>query len=557
MNAPLTLATLFSGIGAPEAALGPLGFAPLFSAEIEKFPAAVLAHHHPDMPNLGDVTADDFIARCAEFGRPDMLVAGSPCQAFSLAGKRASLGDARGNLTLRTVEIVHAIRPRLFLWENVPGVLSTRDNAFGCFLAGIVGASDPFCHTDGKWPRAGMVAGPRARAAWRVCDAQYFGLAQRRKRVFLVADFGDGGDPAQILFERKSLQGNSPPRREAGQSVAGTLEARAGTGGYDPGAHGAASGHLIAAPCRAENHHADQIGYESHLIAGAISASYGATGATADEAASGCFVAETECFGGGNCGGPIEVGTTLTAKGQRIDFEVETFVAHTLREAGFDASEDGTGRGTPLMASCVPVAGSPLPASCIPINTQLAMRHKALGRQTGLGIGEDGDPAFTLQANHCHAIAFDARQDPVSGDIAGARGSAHPQAQAVCMAVCMAVSVSLRGRDGGGQIEVGGEVAAALRAAQGGSDKPHVLAESAVRRLMPIECERLQGFEDNYTRISWRGKPPEQCPDGPRYKALGNSMAVPVIAWIGARAAQALTQPYDGWKPLTAPGAKL
>ena len=187
----------------------------------------------------------------------------------------------------------------------------------------------------------------------------------------------------------------------------------------------------------------------------------------------------------------------------RCDAETETLiptigcvfdeVAHTLKAEGFDASEDGTGRGTPL----VPVA--------YPINTQIALRHQALGERTGMGIGSETDPGFTLQAGHSHAVA-----------------------------------VSLRGRDGGGTAELGDEVQNCLRASTGGGDKPPVLAQMAVRRLTPVECERLQGFPDNYTLIPWKKKPADQCPDGPRYKALGNSMAVPVMAWIGRRIQEAV-----------------
>ncbi|MBX9911226.1 MAG: DNA cytosine methyltransferase [Beijerinckiaceae bacterium] len=156
------------------------------------------------------------------------------CQAFSFAGKRLSLEDARGNLTLAFAVLAHELAGshglRNALWENVPGVLSTDDNAFGCFLGALVGADDALHLPSGigRWPDAGMVAGPRARAAWRVLDAQYFGLAQRRERVFVVVDFGNGADPAAVLFEPQGLQGNSAPRREAGQVAAATVTASAG-----------------------------------------------------------------------------------------------------------------------------------------------------------------------------------------------------------------------------------------------------------------------------------------------------------------------------------------
>lgn len=216
--------SLFSGIEAATVAWHPLGWEPDAFAEIERFPAALLAYHYPGVPNLGDVSTINYAPYCGI----DLLVGGSPCQAFSVAGLRQSLKDARGNLTLEYVRAVHAIRPRYAVWENVPGVLSTPDNAFGCFLAALVGADEALEIEEG-WPCAGMVSGPAGSAAWRVLDAQYFGLAQRRQRVFLVWCPGDGADPAAILFERPRVLGHPPARGEAGQGathgVAGGLGA--------------------------------------------------------------------------------------------------------------------------------------------------------------------------------------------------------------------------------------------------------------------------------------------------------------------------------------------
>jgi DNA (cytosine-5)-methyltransferase 1 len=177
---PISGATCFSGIGAPETAAPWIDW--LWSAEIEAFPTAALAERHPESLNLGDVLANNFLDRAAALGPVSVLVGGPPCQAFSVAGLRQSLSDARGNLSLRWVQIIHAIGPVCSLTENVPGWLSTDDNAFGCFLGALVGSDDALCSPldGGRWPRAGMVAGPRARAAWRVLDAQYFGVARRR-----------------------------------------------------------------------------------------------------------------------------------------------------------------------------------------------------------------------------------------------------------------------------------------------------------------------------------------------------------------------------------------
>lgn len=226
----MTGATLCSGIGAPEVALPHIDWK--FCAEIEKFPSAVLKHHRPDVPNLGDITADDFIQRALAFGGLDLLVAGTPCQAFSVAGNRQSLADSRGDLTLHFVEIINALKPRIVLWENVPGVLNTRDNAFGCFLGALVGAEHALV-PNGRWTHAGVVAGPERTAAWRVLDAQHLGLAQRRKRVFVVAGSGDGPHPAEILFEREGVQRDTPPSREAGTTVTALTANGVGTCGAD------------------------------------------------------------------------------------------------------------------------------------------------------------------------------------------------------------------------------------------------------------------------------------------------------------------------------------
>jgi DNA (cytosine-5)-methyltransferase 1 len=204
----------------------------IWCAEIEKFPSAVLAQRHPGSNNLGDITAPDFIQRALAFGPLDVLVAGTPCQAFSIAGNRGSLDDERGNLTLRFVEIVDAIQPRTVLWENVPGVLSTKDNAFGCFLGALAGSGAALVpNKKQRWTDCGVVDGPKRRVAWRILDAQWFGVAQRRERVFVVASARNESHPAKVLFDSKGMLGNTAPSREAGERTAGTLSARTQGGG--------------------------------------------------------------------------------------------------------------------------------------------------------------------------------------------------------------------------------------------------------------------------------------------------------------------------------------
>ncbi len=458
---PLRFLSVCSGIEAASVAWKPLGWQAVAFSEIEKFPSAVLAHHYPDVPNLGDFTKID----TTTLGRVDILCGGTPCQAFSIAGARRSLDDERGNLTLSFVELAHELAAgnglRNVIWENVPGVLSTKDNAFGCFLAGLVGADDPIVPTK-RWTSYGMVSGPKGRAAWAVKDAQFFGLAQRRKRVIVVADFGNGADPAAVLFEPESMCRDTPPSREAGQNVAPTIRARPTSGGG--------------------------LGTDFDLDGGLVSS-------TGDVA---------HCLNAGGMGRQdyeteTMVAHTLLAKGNSShDETLETYVAHSLRGEGFDASEDGTGRGTPIVPVAQPYT--------------LAIR----------GRGESHDPEY--------------RQDGTANALLTPNGGrAGIGVGAVCAPVAFDCKAS--GRSGFGV----GEVAPTLRAMghkdshNNGGGQVAVQQGWAVRRLTPTECERLQGFPDGYTNIPWRGKP--DSPGGPRYKALGNSWAVPKFRWLGERIA--------------------
>ena len=227
-----------SGIEAASVAWNPLGWEAAWFSEIEPFPCAVLKHHYPDVPNLGDMTTLTARILSGDVEAPDVFCGGTPCQAFSVAGLRKSLADARGNLSLVFCEIANAIdsvrtvqrkRPVTVFWENVPGVLSTQDNAFGCFLAALVGGDIPATTEAGRWPDAGFLVGPQRIAAWRVLDAQYFGLAQRRKRVFVVASaIGGGLDPTKILFERKGVLRDSAKSKTEREDSAGFAESSFG-----------------------------------------------------------------------------------------------------------------------------------------------------------------------------------------------------------------------------------------------------------------------------------------------------------------------------------------
>jgi DNA (cytosine-5)-methyltransferase 1 len=392
-----------SGIESATVAWRPLGFRAAAFAEIEAFPSAVLAHHYPSVPNLGDLTKFKEWPDVAI----DLFVGGTPCQSFSVAGLRAGLADPRGNLALTYLAVAERYRPRWLVWENVPGVLSSgRGRDFGAFLGGLGELGYGFCY--------------------RVLDAQYFGLAQRRKRVFVVGYLGDWRRAAAVLFERESLSGHPAPRHEARQEVAGPIGAGSKRSGGRVGRREAAAGHVVA-------------------------------------------------FSGNNAAGPIDIATAVNAHGGacgRMDFESETFIAHSLRGSGFDASEDGTGRGTPLIAFDT---------------TQITSKANYSNPQPG---------------DQCHPLAAGAHPPAVAfANTAGATNLGYAEEQAP----------PITGRHG---------------------DPGNVMSGMRVRRLTPRECERLQGFPDDYTMIPYRGKP---AADGPRYKALGNSMAVPVMRWIGRR----------------------
>lgn len=241
MTVNLTYGTVCSGIEAPSSAVDPLGWTPLWFSEIEPFPKAVLAHHYPTVPDLGDMTALPAGIRAGSIPAPDVFIGGTPCQSFSVAGLRKGLADPRGQLTRTFVEILDALDdvrtqagkpPAICLWENVPGVLSDKDNAFGNFLAALVGEDEPLQPAGPRWTDAGCVLGPTRTAAWRILDAQYFGVAQRRRRVFVVVCARGGPvDPLEVLLVEEGLRRDTPPSREAGQGVATDPRRGAASGG--------------------------------------------------------------------------------------------------------------------------------------------------------------------------------------------------------------------------------------------------------------------------------------------------------------------------------------
>lgn len=372
-----------SGIEAASVAWDGLGWQPLAFSEIEKFPSAVLDHHFPGVRNLGDMNNyKDWTF--ASGTTVDVLAGGTPCQSFSVAGLRKGMDDPRGNLALVYCGILERLKPRWFVWENVPGVLSSnKGRDFGAFLGAVAQLGYGF--------------------SWRILDAQFYGVPQRRRRVFFVGHLGDWRHSAAVLFERESMCRHPTQGRETQQEIAKTLRARANS-----------------------SHREDS----------------------------------------------------------------DNFVTHSLRGEGFDASEDGTGRGTPLVSCTLPASDGGVSSGMHPV---IAIQEQAVSENVNNGPGgsrirSDGK-SYTLEArSKVQAVSFNARQHPIHAKVT-------PPLDA----------------DGN---TVG------------------VNHQTTVRRLTPRECERLQGFPDGWTLVDYRGS---QAKDGPRYKAIGNSMAVPVMRWIGER----------------------
>ena len=368
-----------SGIEAATVAWHPLGWKPSFFSEIEAAPRSVLAHHYPDVPLHGDFTT----IGANEYEPIDLLVGGTPCQSFSIAGLRGGLDDDRGNLALEFLRLAQRTRPKWLVWENVPGVLSSNGGLdFASLLRGMGECGYGF--------------------AYRVLDAQYFGVAQRRRRVFVVGYLGDWRRAAAVLFERHSLQGHSAPSRKEGKGTSDYAERRTGSGKQTFGTLTAMQGQKLWLGNQ------EALSGDYHIICPPIS----------------------PCL--------------ETQKGGLRQPDVQAYV-------GAIPASLGKGLGHNKDEFIVPVSYSIMP----------------------MNSGKD----------------YKARQTDV----------AQP-------------------------LMAGGPV--------GGNQGGDFIAHQTVRRLTPRECERLQGFPDDYTLVPHRNKP---MSDGPRYKALGNSMAVPVMRWIGER----------------------
>lgn len=436
----LVYGSVCSGIEAATAAWHHLGWNPAFFSEIEPFPSAVLNHHYPNTPNYGDLTKYETWPIAP--GSIDLLVGGTPCQSFSVAGLRKGLADPRGNLALVYLGLVDRIKPKWVVWENVPGVLSSgggRD--FGSFLGALGEIGYGF--------------------AYRVLDAQFFGVAQRRRRVFVVGYLGDWRPAAEVLFEQESLSGNPAPSRKAGERVAPTVT----------------QGPPFS---RTGNERVKCDAIVSHQRPMVF-------GADLSQKAEGIgFVAE-QC--------PCIAPGTHPGHGSHV-------ISFQTKQQGLDTAENICG------TLCANDYKEPQAVALQPIAFQQTADclTAAYSRNWNGNASATNDSLFVAQP-----IAVDCYNQTLNHT-----------AQAISSA---ATDIN---HTGGVLVNISNSLTCSQQAAV-------CEASMVVRRLTPVECERLQGFPDNFTRIPWRNKSATECPDGPRYKALGNSMAVPVMRWIGER----------------------
>ena len=443
-----------------------VGWKCAFLSEIEKFPCAILKHHYPDTPLHGDFTT---IGE-NDYGPIRLICGGTPCQSFSIAGKRRGLDDPRGDLSLEFIKLAERKHAVWLVFENVPGLLSSADGEdFATFISAATGYE--YAAPEGGWKKAGIAEGKPGKwgISWRMLDAQYFGVAQRRRRVIVIGYLGNWRPAAAVLCEPESVPGNPAPRREKGHKIASTIGNGSGNRGWKVGAEEAAGNRLITSTGRV-----------SH------------------------------CLNGGGMG--------------RIDYETETLVSLTPGNKGMSVDQ---ACGNMAIARTLKSGGNLRHDESQ--DTLIAFSHKDYGN----GATENLSPTLQDQHNGM-AVAIHENQrgeislndtTPLNTD-GGKPGQGYP---------AIAVFKAGQGSAAGG---IGYEVekSPTLGAADSGSNRtPCIQNGMTVRRLTEKECERLQGFPDDYTQIPWRNKPAEACPGGPRYKSIGNSWAVPKFAWLFKR----------------------
>ena len=552
-----------SGIEAASIAWEPLGWTPVGFAEIEPFPCEVLKQRWPHVKNYGNL--ENFQSWDIPTGSVDVIVGGPPCQAFSVAGLREGMADPRGNLSLVYFSLVAKLRPKWLVYENVPGLLSARGGQdFSALLSALAELGYGF--------------------AYRTLDAANFGLAQRRKRVFIVGcRTGDWRHPTAVLFDGPSSFGNPKAGKKAGEGTAPIAGASIGSPSrincQPDGISGAVTNkwHKGSGGPAGDEHYNLVVGSSEALPVIADRASFN----QGENALYDPFIGHTDTCptivakgphavqppiafkvrGGGEYTGtkggevrPNEKGGTGMLAYEDKTFTIastqDQFVATPVKAFdGYNQTLSDVSQTIRADKSDGDHVGMVLvPNLPIPINTMAATRPQGAdeNRQT-FGVGQPGDAMYTITAHHHHAVGVQPQQYLYEN---------HPQDSRVTGPHDIAPTVAAKFGTGGGNVPfVQTAVAVAfqpgnLRLDAGsspsetefptlkssmGDQSPCVATPMAVRRLLPEECEALQGFPRNHTRISWRGKPPEQCPDGPRYKAIGNSMATNCMKWIGKR----------------------
>jgi len=498
-NKKIRYLSVCSGMEAATVAWHHMGWTPVGFSEIEPFPSAILKHHYPTITNYGDLTK--FKEWPIERGAVDLLVGGTPCQAFSVAGLRQGLADPRGNLALVFLGLADHLRPKYILWENVPGVLSSnKGRDFGSFINALAQFGYGF--------------------AWRVLDAQHFGVPQRRKRVFLLAIEGAGNwrTASEILFERKSLSGDfeeSNQKREnittdAGKGIktsgilwsasdqpnAERLIDKAGTLNCNKGQRGGYICPTIvdrAAFNQGENAQYEPIIEQTETCPTLVSKGPHAVQMPFRKSKRACSKTDHETW--------IEADSSNTLNNFDLG-DTRTTHAVVYENHPNDSRVTGPHSVSPTIVSRFGTGGGNIPL-----------------------VNEE---PITFQPGN---LRRDAGADPstqATTTLKATPGDQMPH-------IAYAQGVDLYNQ------QLTGDIHCPLRTAPR-HGAPATLQSMAVRRLTPVECERLQGFPDNYSQIPWKGKPANECPDGPRYKACGNSMAVPVMRWIGERIQKQIEQ---------------
>jgi DNA (cytosine-5)-methyltransferase 1 len=520
--------SLFSGIEAASVAWEPLGWECVAVAEVDAFASAVLAHRYPSVPNLGDVTKID-AADLAALGRIDLVVFGSPCQDLSVAGKREGLAGERSGLFHVAVDIVRWAREycgcRWALWENVPGAFSSNKGRDFAAVVGELAGVDLAVPPKG-WGTEGAAVGSEGMVEWAVLDAQWFGVAQRRRRVFALADFGDWASRPPVLLEPQGLRGDSPPRREPGQGASTDVA---------PGLVSSGRGVERAGETRGQ----DPVVAVRSISTGDVAHCLNAGGMGRIDYESETMVVEpyTLAIRGREGGATLEArqdgvsNAILTPTGGRSGVGVGA-VAFAFDTQQITSAANKTRVSPELPASTLAKASRMHVAySIMPMNsgkdykareTDIAQPIMAAGGRIGNQGGRSGVGVGAV----AFAVGADCYNGALTGDVAATMGTPGSSVNAsgptvLTQAVCATGEVfhTLRA-DGFDASEDG--------TGRGGGAV--TLSGLQVRRLTPIECEKLQGFPPGWTAIPYRGKP---AADGPRYKSLGNSMAIPVVSWIG------------------------